>query len=58
MLRVILAMNIIPVKAQELLDEAGWKDTNGNGTRDKDGTRNANGVSNFCQSTTVRKLRR
>ncbi|MEL6439784.1 MAG: peptide ABC transporter substrate-binding protein [Cyanobacteria bacterium J06621_8] len=26
-----------PQKAQELLDNAGWKDTNGNGTRDKDG---------------------
>lgn len=26
-----------PAKAQELLDSAGWKDTNGNGTRDKDG---------------------
>ncbi|MEO1342180.1 MAG: peptide ABC transporter substrate-binding protein, partial [Cyanobacteria bacterium J06635_13] len=26
-----------PAQAQELLDSAGWKDTNGNGTRDKDG---------------------
>ena len=26
-----------PDKANELLDEAGWKDTNGNGVRDKDG---------------------
>ncbi|MDZ5255076.1 ABC transporter substrate-binding protein [Clostridium sp. LIBA-8841] len=26
-----------PEKANQLLDEAGWKDTNGNGTRDKDG---------------------
>ncbi len=24
-------------KAQQLLDQAGWKDTNGNGTRDRDG---------------------
>ena len=27
-----------PEKAQELLDRAGWKDTNGNGIRDKNGT--------------------
>jgi peptide/nickel transport system substrate-binding protein len=27
-----------PDKANALLDEAGWKDTNGDGTRDKDGT--------------------
>ena len=27
-----------PAKAQELLDKAGWQDTNGNGTRDKNGT--------------------
>lgn len=26
-----------PEKANQLLDEAGWKDTNGNGVRDKDG---------------------
>lgn len=26
-----------PAKAQQLLDEAGWIDTNGDGTRDKDG---------------------
>lgn len=26
-----------PNKAKELLDEAGWKDSNGDGTRDKDG---------------------
>ena len=26
-----------PAKAQELLDQAGWKDTNGNGFRDKNG---------------------
>ena len=26
-----------PAKAKELLDAAGWKDSNGNGTRDKDG---------------------
>ncbi len=26
-----------PEKAKALLDEAGWKDSNGNGTRDKDG---------------------
>ena len=26
-----------PERANQLLDEAGWKDTNGNGTRDKDG---------------------
>lgn len=26
-----------PAKAQELLDSAGWKDTNNNGTRDKNG---------------------
>lgn len=27
-----------PEEAQRLLDEAGWKDSNGDGTRDKDGT--------------------
>jgi peptide/nickel transport system substrate-binding protein len=27
-----------PDRARQLLDEAGWVDTNGNGTRDKDGT--------------------
>ena len=27
-----------PEKAKQLLDRAGWKDTNGNGTRDKNGT--------------------
>jgi peptide/nickel transport system substrate-binding protein len=26
-----------PTEAQQLLDQAGWKDTNGNGVRDKDG---------------------
>ncbi len=41
-----------PEKAKALLDEAGWKDSNGDGTRDKDGVE-----LNLTYGTTTRAIR-
>lgn len=41
-----------PDRARELLDEAGWVDSNGDGTRDKDGTELV-----LIQGTTTREIR-
>jgi peptide/nickel transport system substrate-binding protein len=41
-----------PARAEELLDEAGWVDTNGDGTRDKDGVELV-----LLHGTTTREIR-